>query len=175
MVAANPILRTRVIYIPAQGLVQVVTKHSIMQPYQAINIAFTEYLNLDRSVLAGLGLPVVRSAVLQESYTDAELSRSLFVWAVHHVVYDGWAKTILLEHLAKAYHSAQDPRKVLPTAIPPQFQAVVKHTKAVREDELIGLWFTQSKDLEVESFPLLPSPNYQTRSNKARTHAIDRV
>ena len=175
MVAANPILRTRVIYIPAQGLVQVVTKHSIMQLYQSMNIAFTKYLNLDRSVLAGLGLLVVRSTVLQETHTDAELSRRFFIWTVHHAVHDGWSKTILLEQLAKAYHSAQDPSKVLFTAVRPQFQAFVKHTKAVREDELISLWFSQFKDLEAEPFPLLPSPSYQTSSNKARTHAIDRV
>ena len=140
-----------------------------------MNTTFTEYLNLNRSALTGPGLPLVRSAVLQETHTDAELSRSFFIWTVHHAVCDGWSKTILLEHLAKAYHSAQDPSKVLPTAIPPQFQAFVKPTKAVREDELIGLWFTQFKDLEAEPFPLLPSPSYRTRSIKASTHAIDRV
>ena len=157
--AANPMLRTRIIDIPAQGLVQVVTKHPIMQAYQTINMTFTEYLNFDRSALTGPGLPLVRSAVLQETHTDAELSRSFFVWTIHYAVCDGWSKTILLEQLAKVYHSAHGLSKVLFTAVRPQFQAFVNHTKAVPEDELISLWFTQFKDLEAEPFPLLPSPN----------------
>ncbi|KAI4273877.1 MAG: hypothetical protein LQ337_004328 [Flavoplaca oasis] len=173
VVAVNPILRTRIIDIPTRGLVQVVVKHSTMQACQATNTTLAEYLDLDRSVLTGLGLPLVRSAVLQESHADAELSRSFFVWTVHHAVYDGWSKSILLDQLAKAYQSAQDPRRGLPTAVPPQFQAFVKHIKAIPDDELISFWFAQFEDLDAEPFPLLPSPDYQPRSNRAKTHVID--
>ena len=136
-------------------------------------MTLAEYVNLDRSALIGLGLPLVRSAVLQESHADAEPSRSFFVWTVHHAVYDGWSKIILIEQLAKAYYSTQDPSKGLPTAIPSRFQAFVKYIKTVKEDELISFWFTQFEDLEAETFPLLPSPDYQPRSNETRTHAID--
>ncbi len=79
MVAANPILRTRIIDILTRGLVQVVTKHSTMQACQATNMTLAEYLNLDRSALTGLRLPLVRSAVLQESHAEAESSRSFFI------------------------------------------------------------------------------------------------
>ena len=173
VVAANPILRTRIIDIPTPGLVQVIMKHSTMQACQATNMTLAEYLALDRSALTGLGSPLVRSAVLQESHADAEPSRGFFVWTVHHAVYDGWSKTILLQQLAKAYHSAHDPSKGLPSVVPPQFQAFVKHIKAVSEDELISFWFTQFEDLEAEPFPLLPSPDYQPRSNEVRTLAFD--
>ncbi|KAF2468357.1 acetyl-CoA synthetase-like protein [Lindgomyces ingoldianus] len=173
VVAANPILRTRIIDIPTRGLAQVVMKHSTTQACQATNTTLAEYLDSDLLALTGLGLPLVRSAVLQESHADTELSRSFLVWTVHHAVYDGWSKTILLEQLVKAYHSAQDPSKGLPTAIQPQFQAFVKHIKAVPEDELISFWFTQFEDLEAEPFPLLPSPDYQPRSNEGRTLTVD--
>ncbi|KAF2752951.1 hypothetical protein EJ05DRAFT_231811 [Pseudovirgaria hyperparasitica] len=80
VVAENPILRTRIIDIPTRGLVQVVvTKHSTLHACQTVNMILVEYLDLDRSALTGLGLPLVRSAVLQETHADAELSQSFFI------------------------------------------------------------------------------------------------
>lgn len=165
VVATTPILRTRIIDGNQQGLVQVVINQPTAWASKMGGINLAEYKQADEKLTTGLGTPLVRFALLEESTGEEEVRR-FFVWTIHHALYDGWSKPLLLERLAKAYAG----EGMLDSS--PQFQSFVGHILDMKEDEASKFWSTQFEDFEAQNFPALPSPRYEPRSDKLTTHTI---
>ncbi|KAM3536767.1 hypothetical protein ARSEF1564_010312, partial [Beauveria bassiana] len=100
-IAAMPILRTRVVDLPGQGLVQVVTTTEA-----AVDEDDEGGIKLGTR-LSTYHIQDQRAAVGGESQV-----RRCFVWTLHHAVYDGWSIPILFQALSNAYH---DMEVTLPT------------------------------------------------------------
>ncbi|KAG8414714.1 putative NRPS-like protein biosynthetic cluster, partial [Metarhizium acridum] len=162
VVATTPILRTRIVNLDQQGLVQVVLNHPTTWASKDGEMDLAKYQKEDGELTTGLGTPLARFALLEDS--DGDDVRRFFVWTIHHALYDGWSKPLLLERLAQAYAGE------VTLESSPQFQGFVRHILDMQQDEATKFWSAQFKDSEAQTFPILPSPRYQPRSDKMLTH-----
>lgn len=155
----TPILRTRIIDIGLQGLTQaIVSDESIAWPGITNTAVYQEN---DKQLGMGLGTPLMRYAI-----TRGSNGRYSFNWTIHHALYDGWSMPIILERLEMAYNGT-----VLQT--PPPFQNFVKfigHSDGRAADEF---WTSQFGQIQAPSFPSLPSPVYQPRSDSGILYHIN--
>ncbi|RCI07694.1 hypothetical protein L249_5676 [Ophiocordyceps polyrhachis-furcata BCC 54312] len=100
VVAMNPILRTRVVSLPSQGLVQVVLDQGA--PWlSATDLDDYQRRRSGTEQQIGLGTPLSRFAMLDNGAGGA---RPCFVWEIHHALYDGWSLPLLMAEAEKAYY-----------------------------------------------------------------------
>ena len=86
-----PILRTRVVNVASQGLVQVV----VSSPSPVELHSHPETMEFEETM--GLGTALCRAGL----FVNAKSSR--FVLHLHHAIYDGWSKELILSTIEKAY------------------------------------------------------------------------
>ncbi|KAG8414750.1 Nonribosomal peptide synthetase [Metarhizium acridum] len=158
VIATTPILRTRIVDLHTQGLVQVVVaEEPTMWPEPTSTILYQE---ADKKLGMGLGTPLMRYAITKDSH-----DRHCFIWTVHHALYDGWSMPLVLERLEMAYNGT-----VLQP--PPPFQDFVKFIGGVDDGGAEGFWASQFDQIQAQAFPSLPSPVYQPRSDAGISHRI---
>jgi amino acid adenylation domain-containing protein/non-ribosomal peptide synthase protein (TIGR01720 family) len=157
VVATMPILRTRVVNLAGQGLVQVVVagegSFTACQDLEA-------YLQADKQEPMGLGGPLTRFAVI-DSCTD---QRPVLVWTVHHALLDGWSMPLVLKQVEQAYRGRTRDRLV-------PFHGFIRHVLHSREGTR-EYWQSQLGGSEAVPFPSLPSPSYQPQADDGLDHQI---
>lgn len=99
VVAANPILRTRIIQSSSGRLFQVVLGHGDTCHLETSGVKELKRSAKEQNI--GLGTPLLQYFVAFEG-TAAHL-----VLTIHHALYDGWSMTLLLEQLESAYEGLQ--------------------------------------------------------------------
>ncbi|KAK6866423.1 hypothetical protein PG995_002951 [Apiospora arundinis] len=140
VVHANPILRTRIVDLPGQGLVQVVV--------------CPESSGIEKAMPArdlGLGTPLV-------SY---QISPSSFWWSIHHALYDGWSMPLLFRSLTSHYHQSSPS---IPDA--PPFQAFLKSIQDCSAEKVERFWQAEFQGFRAPTFPVLPSRGYKARCDR---------
>ncbi|KAG8427478.1 Nonribosomal peptide synthetase [Metarhizium acridum] len=90
VVMMNTILRTRIVSLPENGLVQAVL---------AEETHWMDGLEEENSVM-GLGTPLTRFSILPEN-AEGDV---FLLWEIHHALYDGWSTNLLLEDLQDVYY-----------------------------------------------------------------------
>ncbi|KAK2035858.1 acetyl-CoA synthetase-like protein, partial [Colletotrichum somersetense] len=159
VVAANDILRTRIVDLPEQGLVQVVID-TASSPC-IIQQSLYDYTKAEEAHEIKLGETLSRAVVL----VDNDGARYL-VWTIHHALYDGWSMPLLLAQLETAYHSGS----ISPISTP--FQAFIRNITTADLQSTRHYWQAQLADCEAVPFPPLPSASYQPQANQLLQHAI---
>jgi amino acid adenylation domain-containing protein len=160
VVATMPILRTRVVNLAGQGLVQVVVAgHSSFTASQDLEA----YLQADQQEPMGLGAPLTRFAITH----SCNGQRRVLVWTVHHALFDGWSMPLVLKQVDQAYHGRTRDRLV-------PFQGFVKHMLQ-SNDSAREYWQSQLGGSEAVPFPSLPSPGYQPQADDGLDHQISRL
>ena len=149
-VALMPILRTRIVDLPQEGVVQVVLreigqwKHcSVLEEDTPQGLA-----NLD------LGSPLSEYAIIR----SPDGPKTTFVWTVHHAIYDGWSRSKILEVLHELYKGALRSSVV-------EFGPFIKSILSTGAETAKSYWQNLFRNCEAEQFPRLPSLNYNPRSN----------
>ncbi|PNP47772.1 hypothetical protein THARTR1_10457 [Trichoderma harzianum] len=172
VVATLPILRTRIVDLPEQGLLQVVVrKHINWIDADDVN----EYLIRERQLPMGLGSPLMRCGLVSKN-PNQEQARSdnnekespssvYFVLTMHHSIYDGQTTPLIFEALEGFYNG-----KTLSTHS--NLQSFVKYVGNMDKKAKISFWESQFKDLEAVQFPALPSPTYQPQTNSILQRSI---
>ncbi|KAJ5289222.1 nonribosomal peptide synthase [Penicillium angulare] len=153
---ATPILRTRIIDLPGQGLVQVITKIA------------EEWTNSDivdhPEVEMGLGLPLNSQGIVIEKGTK----RRFFIWRVHHALYDGWSRSLVINRLEKVYRGE-------PLGHSPPFQFFAKHLADLDMTRCESFWKELLSGVEAASFPSLPNASYEPLADKSITSVISNI
>lgn len=154
-------LRTRIVELEEQGLVQVVIS-SASQSDVVRGHNLEGYLQGDVGLPMELGSPLFRVAVVNEPARD----EMFCVLTLHHAIHDGWSMPLILDHVHKIYHG-------LKAEIPPPFQAFIKHI-ALNTDEARSnrFWQSQMRNMGMEVFPSLPHPHYEAHANMTIEHQI---
>ncbi|EJP60951.1 nonribosomal peptide synthase [Beauveria bassiana ARSEF 2860] len=158
-IATMPILRTRVVDLPGQGLVQVVTTTEA-----AVGEDDAGEMKLGARLQA---YHIQREAQAWHDGTE-EKSRWLFTWTLHHALYDGWSTPILYKAISDAYHN-------VPVALATPFQRFVKHVGSVQRDDVMAYWESQLAGSEAVVFPALPFTSHQPQADETMDHAITDV
>ncbi|KAF5003803.1 hypothetical protein F66182_16098, partial [Fusarium sp. NRRL 66182] len=153
-----PILRTRIVDVVDQGLVQAVTK----QPAQwtsadASNLV--DFVNADNEKTTGLGMPLVRFAMIHD------MNKHFFVLTLHHAVYDGWALNLVFERLEHAYAGTLTQKL-------PDFRHFIQHISSIQSEAAATFWNNQLRASEAPTFPSLPAATYEPKPDKNLSHTV---
>ncbi|KAL6790347.1 hypothetical protein GGI42DRAFT_365191 [Trichoderma sp. SZMC 28013] len=146
-----PILRTRIIDIPRQGLVQVVLEASPLRFGQDVEA----YVRDDELEPMGLGTELCRAAIIGRN----------FIFTIHHCTYDGDSLKMILDEIESQYYGKPG------LAVTP-FQNFIKHLSQVSHQDASKFWQNQLANLEPRQFPVLPSSDYQPQANEDLEHSI---
>ncbi|KAF7868586.1 hypothetical protein EAF04_005117 [Stromatinia cepivora] len=98
VVRSSPILRTRVVQHESSGLLQMVMDEDISWHMQD---NLQRYLKSDKSTSMGLGTPLSRFCIIEE--TNPNFHKYFFVFTLHHAVYDAWSINLMLQQVEKEY------------------------------------------------------------------------
>ncbi|RFU73550.1 nonribosomal peptide synthase [Trichoderma arundinaceum] len=149
------ILRTRIIETSA-GLMQVILDSPV--EWQA-GRSLQGYLKSDREEIMGLGEPLIRFAIINES------EKQYFVWTAHHALIDGWTAQIIQENVERAYHDAS----LKPTL---SFNHFISHINQIDWAGAEEFWKSELADSPLPSFPELPSDNYRPITDAGLMHTV---
>ena len=161
VVASTPTLRTRIVDLLDQGLVQAVLDEQVPCFLNRETTKATKQLQREneggeeQQTVLGTGL--VRPEL--ESQQDG---RRFFVWTIHHSLFDGRSIPLILQDLQRAYTG--EPRKVAPA-----FQDFVKYVLSIDQMQATTFWAKQLRDLEAPQFPPLPLPKYVPQASACVT------
>lgn len=143
LVAANPILRTRIIPAKSTGALQIVIKEKIAWQRPS---TLDGYLEVDRDMPVGYGSPLTRFAI-----DDEQLH---FVWTAHHALYDGFSANLLLRQLEDIYTGGS-------ISPPVPYTRFIKNITDVDVDASATFWRSQLGGGAPTSFPQPPATTYQ--------------
>jgi amino acid adenylation domain-containing protein len=146
VVAASPILRTRVAQLQDPGLQQVVLKESISWRHSSNLI---QYLESDKNERMHFGESLARYAIVN----DAKVGKQYMVWTIHHVVYDGWSEPVILEKVKSSL-------KAQPIEVQTQMKDFVKWFRDTDEVAMQEFWRRELKGAVGPQFPRLPFRDY---------------
>ena len=157
-----PILRTRIIDIPGQGLVQAVIQE---REYWREADSLDDYLQKENDAPMGLGSRLMRCAVFKEHQPGKDRQRCYFALTLHHSIYDGLTMPLILETLESLYHGASPLR-------PCPFQTFVQYIRERDPAAEAQFWKSQFAGLEAAQFPGLPTSTYEPQTDSTLTHPI---
>ncbi|KXX80427.1 Nonribosomal peptide synthetase 12 [Madurella mycetomatis] len=159
VVAANPILRTRIVNDDTEGCFQAVIDDSITWLHPTCSKE--QYLANDLDIPLTWGGPLNRFAVLvTESSQHVHI-----IWTTHHALFDRWSHGLVLEQLEKAYHGES-----LPSVVP--FNRFIAYITG-RDDTACAAFWTSQLDGDAATFPHLPSNTYTPRAKSRDERVVD--
>ncbi|KAK8015924.1 Phenylalanine racemase (ATP-hydrolyzing) [Apiospora marii] len=142
------LLRTRIVSLGEDGCFQVVMTQQI-EWHTSTKVQ--EYIDGDKQHHFGFGSPLARFAIIETQYTGC-----YFIWSIHHSLYDGWAKTLIMQKVEQAY------RGMAPQlSISPPFNRFIKYLQGTDASEEKAYWTAQFSGLEAQSYPRLPSAAFE--------------
>jgi hypothetical protein len=153
----NAILRTRLVFIQGVGTCQVVVDERI--PWQQGN-NLDDYLSKDRSIPMDYGTPLARFTIIDDG------KRKLFVWTVHHALYDGYSMDMTLAAVDRAHQTNLG--LTLPTR---PFVEFMEYLDTINKETLKQFWTQQLKDLETCPFPASP-PGHRCQADNTVLYSI---
>ncbi|KAK6209056.1 hypothetical protein LQW54_006656 [Pestalotiopsis sp. IQ-011] len=156
-----PILRTRIVQIPGQGLMQVVVKDDFVCPLIQEQTLF-DFLAVDRNDSVDLGKPLVRYAIVTD---DKDGGKTHFVLTMHHALYDGWSMPLVVERVNKAYHGETITR-------PASFKNFIKYLGDMDRKDSEAYWRERLDGADGEQFPALPYAGYQQQADSLLEHYV---
>ena len=151
-----PILRTRIVDMSEQGLLQVVIAEDVAW---SSSEDLASYVHEDENLIMGLNTPLARFAMVEGG------DRRHLVLTLHHAIYDGWSISMVLSAVQDAYHMRETP-KLRP------FCDFIKYSAQQRNETSQAFWRKQFHGIQAEPFPSLPSPRYEPRVDRTSTHSI---
>ncbi|KAL7932548.1 hypothetical protein V8C35DRAFT_307390 [Trichoderma chlorosporum] len=145
VVKATDLLRARVLATRDKKLFQAIIKFHPVQVVES-NDTLEEYLSRDLETPMGLGAPLSRFAVLHHAN-----SAKVFVWTIHHAIYDGYSLPMLLQTVQDFYQGLN----------PAPFTPFNRYLKGPEEMELAegeSFWRNYLQQASWTKFPFLPPP-----------------
>jgi non-ribosomal peptide synthetase component F/aryl carrier-like protein/NRPS condensation-like uncharacterized protein len=157
VVAATPILRTRVCQVLEGGLQQVLLDEEIVWK-ESTNLA--RYLEEDKLDIMGLGRRLARYAIIQEN----DGARCI-VWTIHHVAYDGFSEPLILDSVAKVL----DGQALTHRASMKDF---VHHLNGINGKTAADYWRAELHGADGPQFPELPFRDYTPAADSRAQHHV---
>ncbi|KOS38326.1 hypothetical protein ACN38_g10847 [Penicillium nordicum] len=158
VVAASPILRSRLAPLQDPGLQQIVVKEGVSWRYST---DLDQYLENDRSERMNLGQTLARYGLVSNANDD----KRYMVWTVHHVLYDGWSEPIVLKQVSDALQNQS-------VEIQTQMRNFVKYVRDTDETAMYDFWRRELKGAVGPQFPRLPSRDFMPTPNGLIEHQI---
>jgi amino acid adenylation domain-containing protein len=141
--AKHPILRTRIVEIESEGLLQVVLKNDYLGHTIDANDLST-YLENENEKEMGLGTSLCRWCIIKQR------GKEHLVLTMHHAIYDGWTLPRLGAEVFRAYRG----ERLLPSV---GFNVFLDHISSLSAAQGDEFWATRlAGPGESSSFPIVP-------------------
>jgi fusarinine C synthase len=150
------IIRTRIVQVPGQGLMQVVIVDEI-QWHSGESLR--SYLKKDQDESMELGRPLVRCALIHEN------GKVHFVLTMHHALYDGWSMPLVVDRINRAYTGQAMNRRA-------SFTNFIQYLQGMDTKGASGYWRSLLDGATGPQFPPLPFPGYQARADSLLEHYV---
>lgn len=161
-VRQTPILRTCIVDLGNEGLVQVVLHpdSTLSVPQHPSIESASRKTTEPRAVL---GSALNQMSLIQGS---AGGNPPCLFWTAHHAIYDGWTLTQIFQTLERAYYGTRQP-----SCTP--FQHFVKYSMGVKQSQSTkDFWRGHFSGMLAESFPTLPSATYSPRADSSLEYKV---
>lgn len=155
----NAILRTRIVDLQGQGLVQVV-----VDEVSELTMTTGSIESITKDIKMGLGSPLAHFKLVKNS-PDEPVT---FLWTMHHAAYDGWSVRLLVDQVYQAYMG-------LPLGTIAPFQNFIQHIQSIDNSEANEFWQKEFRDLDAPAFPRLPSATYTPKQDALYESSIDSI
>ncbi|KAI1121602.1 hypothetical protein F5Y10DRAFT_97467 [Nemania abortiva] len=159
-VAANAILRTRIIQSDSLGFLQVVVRDDVRWRTFDDEQAYKTYIE---GVNIGLAAQLVDFAFIRPRNHTREGTQ--FRLTLHHALYDGAS----LPRLLGQVHSAYNGEKVFS----PPFNLFIEYLLTTEGGDVF--WKSEFEELTAPIFPALPSPRYSPNPSTTLMHTISAI
>ncbi|RYP06964.1 hypothetical protein DL764_002851 [Monosporascus ibericus] len=168
------VLRTRIVDLPGQGLVQVVLEEALQwQTFSSLNEYHQSRKNAGKELqedvvettAMGLGTPLSRLAIIH----DEAAGKRYLALTHHHATYDGWSVPLLQKEVEKAYRDGEAELSSLP------LQSFVKYVMKQHGEDGMAFWKRQFAETEASPFPALPAKTYEPKPDKVINHSINSI
>lgn len=156
VIAKNPILRTRTVEFPGQGLLQVVTKTAPV---------WVEYDTLAevQQLPVGLGEHLLW-------FAHVKSQPSTLIMTIHHAIYDRWSASLVMKAFESLYRGEPLVQKLLP------YRHFIHYLENnVHADDCQKFWGKYLADCIVPQFPSLPNPKYRPTTTAIRKRRLDHI
>ncbi|KAL6909307.1 non-ribosomal peptide synthetase [Trichoderma evansii] len=154
------ILRTRVINLPGQGLVQSIVDEPVQ--WEDEN-SLDDLSGFSASGIMGLGTRLSRFRLLRDDKYGV-----LFSWTIHHALYDNILVSMVLDAIDKAYRDEQRAKYV-------PFQRFISYIHDIGRSAAIDFWKEYFDGSQAAVFPQLPLPRYAPSTDKIHYAAINNI
>ncbi|KAG2007942.1 hypothetical protein GB937_008135 [Aspergillus fischeri] len=168
------VLRTRIVDLPGQGLVQVVVEEALQwQTFSSLNEYHQSRKNAGKDLqegvietaAMGLGTPLSRFAIVH----DETAGKRYLALTLHHATYDGWSIRLLQKEVEKAYRDGDAELSSLP------LQRFVKYAIKQQGEDGMAFWKRQFAEIEASPYPALPAKTYEPKPDMAIKHSINGI
>ena len=139
----TPMLRTRIVDLPGEGLVQVELNEDLEILTEKSAIA--QYMSRDLSQSIGLGTRLCRIALVR----DEDRGVLYLAWSIHHAIYDDWSIARVLKAIDNAYAGEHLPEMA-------SHKQFVQHILSVNDGRAVEFWEQQFLHLDMRPFPPMP-------------------
>ncbi|KAE8311551.1 hypothetical protein BDV41DRAFT_578444 [Aspergillus transmontanensis] len=139
VIAANPILRTRIVHSDT-GALQVV-----LRPGEPLEWDLIYDVNKSPGSFMSYGAPLVNLAIVND--TGGKLDRT-FCLTMHHAIFDGWSYTLILSAVEGAYKHMN--------AVQRPFTPFIKHIMSCDYESARDFWCSEFQDTQAVPFPVPP-------------------
>jgi amino acid adenylation domain-containing protein len=162
--ASLAILRTRIVYTPDSGSVQIVARYA--PPCRTATTSdLTMFLERDRTASFAYGTPLHRFSIVNDDSStqtspEGEQRGRYFIWTAHHSGYDGETISKTLRMLAQVYQEGSC------DTVPPITRFVRYLTQQIGEESegwerTKAYWKQELEGAQLTRFPEAPSPTYR--------------
>lgn len=160
VIAAESILRTRIVYTDTLGFLQVVVNESVewSEPRSLDEVDATE-----RIKPAYNGARLAGYSIVNKDAKDA-----FFVWTVHHALYDGWSSDLILDKVQEHYRGSE----TMGSAKNIPYSAFIRYLSSVDAVESDRFWQSKLEGTTSPQFPLLPRLTYEPRVTNKTLHIM---
>ncbi|KAK4139717.1 uncharacterized protein C8A04DRAFT_40505 [Dichotomopilus funicola] len=155
------VLRTRIVHLDENGCYQVVMNQDGIPWHNASKVQ--EYIDHDKAQLFEYGAPLARFALVETENTGC-----YFVWSIHHALYDGWSKTLIMKHVQEAYNLEISPEPPQPSQPAPAtnptlapYNRFIEYLQRTNPSDSHKFWKAQFDGLEAQPFPRPPSASFK--------------
>lgn len=162
IVATHGILRTRIIYTPLHGSLQVVIRDTVGENVNWQSGQNLEsYLRIDRDIQIKHGGILARYGITRDS------GGQHFVWTLHHALYDGWTIRMILQQVEQIFLTGSIPKSV------PFSKFIGYLTRMETESSASAqFWGAQLSGNKPSYFPQAASITHQPRPDRKQHHSM---
>ncbi|KAJ3544059.1 hypothetical protein NM208_g3252 [Fusarium decemcellulare] len=157
VVATLPILRTMIIHHPNLGLLQLVS-NKVGKWSEATNL--DAYVKADRAESMDIGRPLSRHAIVQDPSRG-----NIFVWTIHHAIYDGWTMRLMIQALESALRNEAFVKW-------PPYQPFINYIRDQDGQAQAQYWKETFSGYEGSPFPALPPGIEQPVTDSVIEHQL---